>query len=385
MINRNLFILSIGQTFSFTAPVVNILLSGIIGSQLINISYLSTLPTAMMVVGVACSTLIASKIMSIKGRRYGFSLACIVSSLSSLICAFAIYKFSFLIYCIGNFFIGFAIAFAQQYRFAASESVTKDNIPRAISMILLLGIIAALIGSNIVSLTEDLLSIKYVGSYIALSILTLIPFFFFIFYTDIQKEININNKKKSIIYLFKNKNIVQAISSAGVGYIVMSIIMTATPISMHIFEKFTLFKTSIVIQMHVCGMFLPSLITGDLIKKFGHTNIIYTGIILLFICIINNFFFQSYYGYMIGLVLLGVGWNFLFVTGSSLLVISYKLEDRFRAQGLNDFVVFSTQSLGALSAGIILYATNWKILNLFCIPLLLIVLYFSLAAYKTKD
>jgi len=385
MINRNLFILSIGQTFSFTAPVVNILLSGIIGSQLIDINYLSTLPTAMMVVGVACSTLIASKIMSLKGRRFGFSLACIVSSLSSLICALAVYNLNFVIYCFGNFFIGFSIAFAQQYRFAASESVSKENIPRAISMILLLGIIAALIGSNIVSLTENLLSIKYVGSYIALSILTLVPFFFFLFFNDKREDIIKSNQKGSLTSLFTNKQIVQAISSAGVGYIVMSIIMTATPISMHLFENFTLFKTSVVIQLHVCGMFLPSLITGDLIKKFGHSNIIYTGIFLLFICIINNFFFQSYYGYMIGLVFLGIGWNFLFISGSSLLVISYKKEDKYRAQGLNDFIVFSAQSIGALSAGILLYATNWKILNLFCIPLLFVVLYFSFIASKSND
>ena len=386
MINRNLFILSIGQTFSFTAPVVNILLSGIIGSQLININYLATLPTAMMVVGVASSTLIASKIMSIKGRRYGFLLASLVSSLSSLLCAFAIFDSNFTIYCLGNFFIGFAIAFAQQYRFAASESVNKDNIPKAISMVLLLGIIAALIGSNIVSITEDLFYIKYVGSYISLSLLTLVPFFFFLFYKNLSSEIiNRNDNKKSILSLFSNKQIVQAISSAGVGYIVMSVIMTATPISMHIFEDFTLFKTGIVIQLHVIGMFLPSLITGDLIKKYGHSNMIYAGVFLLFICIINNYLSQSYYNYMIGLILLGIGWNFLFVTGTSLLVISYKIEDKFRAQGLNDFVVFSTQSLGALSAGIILYATNWKVLNLFCIPLLLIVLYFSLSASKTKN
>ena len=252
-------------------------------------------------------------------------------------------------------------------------------------MILLLGIIAALIGSNIVSLTENLLSIKYVGSYIALSILTLIPFFFFLFFNDKREDIIKSNQKGSLTRLLTNKQILQAISSAGVGYIIMSIIMTATPISMHIFEKFTLFKTGIVIQLHVVGMFLPSLITGDLIKKFGHSNIIYTGIVLLFLCIINNFFFQSYYGYMIGLILLGIGWNFLFVTGSSLLVISYKKEDKFRAQGLNDFVVFSTQAIGALSAGIILFATNWTILNLLCIPFLFVVLYFSMLANKSSQ
>jgi len=386
MINKNLFILSIGQVFSFTSPTVNVLLSGIIGSQLINIQYLATFPTALMIVGTAIGATIASKIMEIKGRKYGFILSSLLNSFSSLLCAFAISVSNFSIFCIGNLFIGLSLSFALQYRFAATELVKKENIPKAISLILLLGIVAALLGSNIVSFTKDLITTEYVGSYISLSLLTIVPFIFFLFYNvDANFKSENRNNKKSITDIISNKNIQLAILSAGVGYITMSTLMTATPISMNVMHGYSIFSTGIVIQLHVVAMFLPSLITGDLIKKFGHSNMIYTGLFFLFICILNNFLNQSYYGYMIGLILLGIGWNFLFVTGSSLLVISYKVEDKFKAQGLNDFVVFSTQSLGALSAGIILYVTNWKILNLFCIPLLLIVLYFSLVASKNKN
>ena len=377
MINRNLIILSIGQVFSFTSPVVSVLLSGIIGASMTNINYLATLPTALMIVGTAIGSLIASKIMKVKGRRFGFSLASIINSFFSLVCAYAIFIDNFAIFCLGNLTIGLSVSFAQQYRFAASESVQTSNIPKAISLILLLGIVASLLGANIVSLSKDILNSTYVGSYIAMSLLTIIPFFFFVFYQNEKKTEEVYIKsQKSIIELLSNKDIQLSILSAGVGYATMSTLMTATPIHMNMMHGFSIFSTGIVLQMHVIGMFLPSLITGDLINKFGHKNIIFTGIIILFITTFIHFNYETYYGFMVGLILLGVGWNFLFVSGTSLLVISYNKEDKFLAQGLNDFIVFSSQSIGALSAGILLFATSWKTLNLICLPLLIILLIF---------
>ena len=383
MLNRNLFILSIGQIFSSTSPVVSVLLGGIIGAGMTNINYLATLPTALMIVGTAVGSLFASKIMKIKGRKFGFSLASIINSFFSLICAYAVLINSFNLFCIGNLAIGLSAAFAQQYRFAATESVETSNIPKAISLILLLVIVASLLGANIVSVTKDFYITTYVGSYIAMSLLTIIPFFFFLFYQNEdkvdQKEIK---SQKTIFQLLSNKNIQLSILSAGVGYTTMSTLMTATPISMKMMHGFSLFSTGIVLQLHVIGMFLPSLITGDLINKFGHKKMIYAGIIIMLSTIATHFVFETYYGYMIGLILLGVGWNFLFISGTSLLVVSYNKEDKFLAQGLNDFVVFSSQSIGALSAGILLFSTSWKTLNLICLPLLILLLLFSLLNKK---
>ena len=366
-----------------TSPVVSVLLSGIIGAGMTNINYLATLPTALMIVGTAVGSLFASKIMKMKGRKFGFSLASIINSFFSLICAYAVLINSFNLFCIGNLAIGLSVAFAQQYRFAATESVETSNIPKAISLILLLGIVASLLGANIVSVTKDFYITTYVGSYIAMSLLTIIPFFFFLFYQNEdkvdQKEIK---SQKTIFQLLSNKNIQLSILSAGVGYTTMSTLMTATPISMKMMHGFSLFSTGIVLQLHVIGMFLPSLITGDLINKFGHKKMIYAGIIIMLSTIATHFVFETYYGYMIGLILLGVGWNFLFVSGTSLLVVSYNKEDKFLAQGLNDFVVFSSQSIGALSAGILLFSTSWKTLNLICLPLLILLLLFSLLNKK---
>ena len=386
MFNKNFIILTISQIFSSTPPVVTILLSGIIGSTLINVKYLATLPTAVMIGGVAVSSVLASKIMSIKGRSFGFALGAIVSTFASFLCAYSIYIQDFYLYCFANFFIGFAMAFTHQYRFAVAEIVEKHLIPRAISIILLLSIIGALLGSNMVNFTKNFVNNHlYVGSYLCLAILTIIPFILFLFYKD-QKLITKKKyiSKKSIWNLLQNNQINQAITSAGVGYVTMSFIMTATPISMHILDDISLYKTSIVIQLHVVGMFLPSLFTGELIKKYGHTKIIYAGVIIFTLSIFINFVHQSYYNYMLGLILLGIGWNFTFVTGTSLLVISYDEEDKFKAQGLNDFIVFSSQTLGSLSAGYLLYLTNWQNINLFCLPLLLLIIYTTLKANKMK-
>tara|TARA_B100002051_G_C16465580_1_gene500658 strand:- start:338 stop:748 length:411 start_codon:yes stop_codon:yes gene_type:complete len=123
-------------------------------------------------------------------------------------------------------------------------------------------------------------------------------------------------------------------------------------------------------------MFLPSLFTGDLIKKFGHNKIIVSGVFLLFLSIFINIFFQTYIGFAIGLILLGIGWNFLFLCSSALLVVSYKIDDKYVAQGSADFIIFATQATGSLSAGILLYTTSWQFLNVMCIPLLIVVLYF---------
>ena len=158
--------------------------------------------------------------------------------------------------------------------------------------------------------------------------------------------------------------------------------MTATPLSMHVMEKMSLSKTGIVIQLHVAAMFLPSLITGHLVKKYGHSNIMYAGVFLYSITIIASFFDQTFLNYLFALIFLGFGWNFLFISGTSLLALTYKEEEKFKAQGLNDFIVFSVHAIGSLSAGILIVLTNWKIMNLICIPLMILIVLTTLRAER---
>ena len=374
--NKNLWLLTLSQIFSFTAAPITVFLSGIIGSQISPIKSLSTLPMSVSIVGIAIGSIFASKVMSLIGRKNGFITAAIGNSLASILTAYSIMDQNFILFCLSNFLIGFGMAFTHQYRFAAAESVEKSKAPKAISIILLGGIVSAFIGPNLANYTKGIVSEHlYVGSYLSLSILTLIPIIFLLFYKDTSKlEINIKYSGRSYLELISQPRFLQAIIAAAFGYAIMTFLMTATPISMHIIEKISLNKTSIVIQLHIVAMFLPSLITGNLIKKYGHSNIMYAGVFLFSITIITSFFDQTFTNYLFALVFLGLGWNFLFISGTSLLVLNYKEEEKFKAQGFNDFIVFSIHATASLIAGILLSTIGWKSINLVCIPFLILIL-----------
>ena len=384
MFNRNLIILIFSQIFSFTVAPVTVLLSGIIASEMIDIKYIATLPTALTVVGAAIGSIFAAYLMSIKGRKFGFIFSSLMNTLAALLASYAVLNNYFIIFCFANLILGLGLAFTAQYRFAAAENVSKQYIPTTISIILLSGLVSAVVGPNLATVSKNIINDHlYVGSYLFLSLLTFIPFCLFIFFknekNDFEKKVI---QGRSYFALLSQPRFFQAVVSAAIGYVVMSFLMTATPIEMYVIQNMSLNMTGFVIQMHIFGMFLPSLFTGSLIKRFGHSKIMHTGVVILIICVFINFSYQHFYNYLVGLILLGIGWNFLFISGTSLLIISYKPEEKFKAQGLNDFLVFSTQASGALAAGYLLYLTNWQFINILCLPLLIIVLLATLYADK---
>ena len=387
--NRNLSLLVSSQVFAFTAATVTVFISGIIGSQLTPIKTLSTLPPSIYVVGTAAATIFAAKIMSIIGRRLGFVFSSVVGSISCLIGAYAIMIESFFIFCIAKFILGATMAFTHQYRFAAAESVEKEKAPKAISSLLLAGIVAAFLGISLSNYTKNFVSdYLYVGSYLTLAILTLIPSFLLFFFRDTKEvsfESNEENKSRNYLEFLSDPKFLQAITSAAFAYAVMSFLMTATPISMHIVHHLSLEKTGIVLQFHVLAMFLPSLFTGNLIKKFGYSYMMYAGVLFYILTILMSFFEPSFLNYFISLIFLGIGWNFLFISGTSLLVTTYKPEEKFKAQGFNDLLVFSSMAIASLAAGVLISLASWKTVNLFCIPfLILIVLSIINADRKTR-
>ena len=380
--NQNLIVLTLSQIFSFTAAPVTVFLSGIIGSQISPLKSLSTLPMSISVVGIAIGAIFASKLMSITGRKVGFIVASIGNTLVSILAAYSILIQSFSIYCVANFFLGMGMAFTHQYRFAAAESVSKDKVPRAISIILLGGIVSAFIGPSVANFSKDLFSNHmYIGSYLSLAALTFLPTIFFLFYKNTSKiELSFKYSGRSYLELVSQPRFLQAVISSAFGYAIMTFLMTGTPLSMHVIEGISLNKTSIVIQIHVACMFLPSLIAGNLVKKIGHSKMMYVGVGLYCITVVISLFDQSFLNYMLALVFLGFGWNFLFISGTSLLVLTYKEEEKYRAQGFNDFVVYSVHALGSLSAGFLIVLTNWKIMNLICIPLIIVIILITLRA-----
>ena len=382
--NRNLSLLISSQVFGFTAANVTVFLSGIIGSQLSTIKSLATFPPSIYVVGIAISTIFAAKVMSIIGRRLGFVLASIGSSLACLLAAYSIFINSFIIFSFSCFLLGTGMAFIHQYRFAAAETVEKDKAPKAVSMLLLAGIVSAFIGITLANKTKDLISDHvYVGSYIALACLTIMPAIFLSFYKN-SKIINKNNSTYSNVRTYKefvsDPKFLQAMVAATFGYVVMAFLMTATPISMHYIHKLSVDKVGLVIQFHVLGMFLPSLFTGNLIKRFGFSNIMYTGVFFYALTISLSLFEPTFINYFASLIFLGIGWNFLYISGTSLLVTTYNEQEKFKAQGFNDLIVFSATAIGSLSAGILISLLSWKIVNFMCIPFLIIILFVILRA-----
>ena len=382
--NRNLSLLISSQVFGFTAANVTVFLSGIIGSQLSTIKSLATFPPSIYVVGIAISTIFAAKVMSIIGRRLGFVLASIGSSLACLLAAYSIFINSFIIFSFSCFLLGTGMAFIHQYRFAAAETVEKDKAPKAVSMLLLAGIVSAFIGITLANKTKDLISDHvYVGSYIALACLTIMPAIFLSFYKN-SKITNNNNSTNTNVRTYKefvsDPKFLQAMVAATFGYVVMAFLMTATPISMHYVHKLSVDKVGLVIQFHVLGMFLPSLFTGNLIKRFGFSNIMYMGVFFYALTISLSLFEPTFINYFASLIFLGIGWNFLYISGTSLLVTTYNEQEKFKAQGFNDLIVFSATAIGSLSAGILISLLSWKIVNFMCIPFLIIILFVILRA-----
>ena len=382
--NRNLSLLISSQIFAFTANIITVFLSGIVGSQITHIKSLSTLPTALSVLGTAIFTILAAKIMGKIGRKLGFIFGALASSTTCLLAVYAIMQQNFILFCISHLILGLGIAFAHQYRFAAAESVEKEKVPKAISLLMLAGIVSSFLGITLANYTKNLIPDHlYVGSYLLHALFTFMPAIFFIFYKNNEEEnMNLNNKYKGrkLSEIIFQPRFLQAITAAAFAYAVMSFLMTATPLSMHVMEKMSLEETGIVLQFHLVAMFLPSLITGNLIKRFGHSNIIYIGVLFYAVTIILSLFEQTFTNNMIALIFLGLGWNFLFISGTSLVVLTYKEEEKFRVQGINDLIVFSTMALASLSAGILLSLTNWKTMNLICVPFLILIIAFTLRA-----
>ena len=382
--NKNLTLLTLSQVFGFTAATITVFLSGIIGSQITSLKFLATLPTAIYVVGTAIFTILAARIMSKIGRRLGFILAALGSSVASLLAAYSISQQNFILFCISCLILGMGAAFNHQYRFAAAESVEKEKAAKAISILMLAGIVAAFLGITSANYTKNLIPDHlYVGSYLLLAVFTFIPAIFLFFYKNNENtKIELNNKYdgRRLFEIIFQPRFLQAVIASAFAYAVMSFLMTATPMSMHLMEKMSLEKTGLVLQFHVAAMFLPSLITGNLIKKFGHSKIIYIGVLFFAATVVLSLFEQTYANYMIALIFLGLGWNFLFISGTSLVVLTYTEKEKFRAQGINDLIVFTTMAFASLSAGISLSLTSWTTINLLCIPFLVLIIYSTFRA-----
>lgn len=356
---------------SVTSLVVFV--GGIAGTRLAPVEKLATLPVAMMIIGTASSVVPITMLMKRLRRKKSFILLLVYSILVAFLAAHALKIESFYWFCFSTFLFGATNACVMQFRFAAMESVSTDLMPAAASTVLLGGIVAAFVGPETALMGRNLLDSEFSGSFILMSGLFLIGLLILLkFENPVFAVAEVKSQPRSLREISKQSVFWIAVTAAATGYAVMSFIMTATPVSMHVMDHHSLQNTKWVIQSHIVAMYLPSLIASWIIARVGITRMMIVGLIAYALCIGIAFSGHELVNYWVSLVLLGVGWNFLFIGGTALLPTSYRPEERFRVQGLNEFVVFGTQALAALSAGWFVFTLGWETMLLCTIPILII-------------
>ncbi len=370
---KNVWILTLGLSLMMSCSSLVVFIGGIIGTKLAPTAELSTLPVAAIIVGTALFTVPATLLMKRLGRRTAFLIVFSASIGLSMFAAYSVQIGSFYLFCLSLLLLGISVASLNQFRFAAMESVKGDLVPIAASTVLLGGIAAAFIGPEIALAGKPLLQTEYVGSFILLGGLFAAGLLTVSFYKNTEQvEADNSNNGRSLGLIIRQPVFLVAVASAAVGYAIMSFIMTATPVSMHVMDGHSLESTKWVIQSHIVAMFLPSLVSGYIIRKIGNIKMILVGILAYSICISVAYSGHGIGYYWWALLLLGIGWNFLFIGGTTLLPASYEENERFKVQALNDFIIFGTQAFSALSAGFIVHALGWEMLLLVSVPFLLL-------------
>ena len=366
---KNIALLAAAQALLLTNGITLVAINGLLGMQLAADKRLATLPITTYVIGGALATLPAAFFMRRYGRRAGFMLGAGLGVIGALISAFAVSRGNFWLLCSGTIFAGIYNAFGQQYRFAAADAAPLDWKGKAISFTLAGGILGGVIGPEVGKLTRTLLEPTYLASYgaligfAALSMLIASRL-------DIP-PLSVSEQKavaRPIRQIARQPAFAVAVLAAACGYGVMNLLMTATPLAMDVCGL-PFADTAFILQWHVIAMFAPSFFTGGLIKRFGVLNILMVGAGLMFVCIGIAVSGVTLPHFWWALVLLGLGWNFLFIGGTTLLTETYRPEEKAKVQGSNDFIVLGVQGLTSLSSGVLISSAGWASLNTWALPI----------------
>lgn len=377
---RNVWLLTMAQSLMMSVSSMVVFAGGLIGIKLAPIEKLSTLPIACMVIGTAAAVVPVTMLMRKIGRKMSFMLILLYSILMALVAAYTIYIQNFNLFCGSTFLFGVTNACVMQFRFAAMESVSSELIPNAASSVLLGGIAAAFIGPEAAVYGKDLFPIEFLGSFLLLAGIFVFAMILLIGFKnpEFKSEQSIS-ASRPIREIAKQPIFWIAVLSAAVGYVVMSFIMTATPVSMHVMDHHALNHTKWVIQSHIVAMYLPSIFTAWIVRKLGTNRMMISGLVAYLICIAIAYSGHYLGNYWVSLVLLGIGWNFLFIGGTTLLPKSYLPNERFKVQAFNEFVVFGSQAIASLSAGWIVYEVGWETMLLFTLPIIILQLVFVIS------
>ena len=368
---KNVALLATCQALLFTNNSTLIALNGLAGYALAPNKSLATAPVTGWVVGAAATTFFASLLMKRIGRRAGFTFGACIGIVGALICVVALSMANFWLFCLGATVFGVYNAFGQYYRFAAADVATHDFKAKAISYVLAGGLVGGIIGPSLSRFTVDLLPTTYLAAY-----LTLIGFLVLVIVVLRFLEIppptaaEAKDSGRPLAEIAAQPAFVVAVLSAAFSYGVMNLLMTATPLAMGVCGH-PYAAAATVISSHVVGMFLPSFVTGSLIKRFGVLNMMLLGVLVNLACIGVALAGVEVATFWWSLVLLGVGWNCLFIGATALLTETYHTAEKAKAQGANDLFIFLTMATSSFSSGMILETNGWQTLNYAAIPFVL--------------
>jgi MFS family permease len=365
---RNVAVLAACQALLLAGNSILIAVNGLAGYALAADKSLATLPVTTWIAGGAATTYFASLLMQRIGRRSGLTVGVLLGIVGAVVCAAALAFGSFWLLCGGTIVLGVYNAFAQYYRFAAADAATPDFKARAISYVLAGGLVGGVIGPATSRFTVDLLPTTYLAAYLSL-LGFLLPALVALRFLDIPAPPATQTTAggRPLARIAAQPAFVVAVLGAAFAYGVMNLLMTATPLAMGVCGH-PYSAAATVISAHVVGMFGPSFVTGDLIRRFGAVHVMLWGVVLNLACVGVALAGVEVAHFWWALVLLGVGWNFMFIAATTLLTETYHPAEKARVQGVNDLVIFVTMATSSLASGMILERGGWQALNYAAIP-----------------
>ena len=362
MLKRNIAILLVAQMVAITATISLVTLGGIVGHDLAPTPALATLPLSLFVIGTAMATVPAAWLMSRIGRARGFACGAASGLGGAFVSMTAMTASSFALFCLGAVLVGFSAAFSQQYRFAAAESVAARYAAQSVSVILLGSIAGALLGPELaVRGASWVEGAAFAGTFAGVAACYLVAGALLLMLRDDRRQTAepTGGEMRPLGRMIGRWVFVVPVLGAAVGQGVMVFVMTAAPLSMHVADGHSLATAAAVVQAHVLAMYLPSLFTGALIGRFGAVPVMLAGTAIFCAMVAVGFLGREVLHYGVSMVALGVGWNFLFIGGTTLLASAHRPAEKFRAQAVNDFSVFGLSALGSLSAGAVIQLFGW--------------------------
>ncbi len=362
--NRHLWLLAICQGLFLTNNVTFIAINGLVGFSLAPLGWMATLPVMGYVVGGALSTALVAKTQQRFGRKVSFQIGLVVALGSALLCAYAALNHDFWLLCAATLVAGYYNANGNLYRFAAAELAGSAFREKAVSLVMAGGLIGAVLGPNLAAQTRGLTQAPFVGAYLALAGVALLSMgvLSFIRFAPAPAKVA-GHAGRPLKEIMRQPTFIVAAVTGALGFGVMNLLMAATPLAM---QQCSLpfSDTALVLEWHVIGMFAPGFVTGHLIKRFGVLPIMGIGVVLNFLCIAVALSGVDLSQFLVALLMLGVGWNFLFTGSTTLSLQTYTPVEKDRAQGALNFFVFAMTAISSFASGVLVTTQGWQLLNL---------------------